>query len=142
MSINEIRQKIVPYFKKKKGIVAIYLFGSVIGASYGAKSKPDIDIAILLDKDNPYRDNLEAKFRISEDLERLLDKKSEEIDVIILNDAAPVLVHEVIKTGDILWEKDREKRVDFEVTAELEYYDTKPLREFFWEKLTKEIRKK
>ena len=138
----QIEQKRVAYFNKKKGIVAVYLFGSLVGASYGAKSRPDIDIGVVLDEDSPYHDNLEAKFRVSEELERVLSKKSEDIDVVILNDVSPVIAHEVIKTGNILWEKDREKRADFEVKAELKYYDTKPLREFFWENLVKEIRKK
>jgi hypothetical protein len=56
--------------------------------------------------------------------------ESNSIDVVILNDAPPLLTYEgVIQGGRLLLEKDRLARIRFEVRAFQEYVDTAPLRE-------------
>jgi predicted nucleotidyltransferase len=54
--------------------------------------------------------------------------KSEKLDLVILNDAPPLLRHQVIKDGIIL-KDDRPRRVMFESRAVREYLDTAHLRE-------------
>jgi hypothetical protein len=49
--------------------------------------------------------------------------------VVILNDAPPLLTYEgVIRSGRLLFEKDKLARIQFEVRAFQEYMDTAPLR--------------
>jgi hypothetical protein len=53
---------------------------------------------------------------------------SDEVDLVILNDAPPLLSHRVLRDGLLLLERSRTERVRFETRAVLEYLDTKPLR--------------
>ncbi len=55
---------------------------------------------------------------------------SNKVDVVILNDAPPLLTYEgVIQGGRLLFEQDRLVRIRFEVRTFQEYVDTAPLRE-------------
>jgi hypothetical protein len=55
--------------------------------------------------------------------------QSNAVDVVILNDAPPLLAYEgVIRSGRLLFEKDKLARIQFEVRAFQEYLDTAPLR--------------
>jgi hypothetical protein len=51
-----------------------------------------------------------------------------EIDLVVLNDASPLLQHRVTRDGARILERDRAARVRLETTALLEYLDTAPLR--------------
>ncbi|MFQ5825102.1 MAG: nucleotidyltransferase domain-containing protein, partial [bacterium] len=52
-----------------------------------------------------------------------------DIDVVILNRATPLLANEVVKNGIVLFCRDEEARIRFEVRTLQKYVDTKPLRE-------------
>jgi len=55
---------------------------------------------------------------------------SNDVDVVILDEAPPLLTYEgVIQGGRLLYIKDRLARIRFEVRAFQEYVDTAPLRE-------------
>lgn len=55
---------------------------------------------------------------------------SNDVDVVILNEAPPLLTYEgIIRGGRLLFERDCLARVQFEVRAFQEYVDTAPLRE-------------
>lgn len=56
--------------------------------------------------------------------------ESNKVDVVILNEAPPLLTYEgVIRGGRLLFERHRLARIRFEVRAFQEYVDTAPLRE-------------
>lgn len=153
MDSNYIIQRLKPYFSEKEGIVAAYLFGSRAGASSGAKPEPDIDIAVLLDETHASGDTLDIKIKLAREIGELLKidylgsvnnrgKPNEFgiLDIVILNEAPPVLLHEVIKHNLLIFERDRKKRIDFEFYSELKYLDTIPLRKILWEDLVKRIK--
>ena len=52
-----------------------------------------------------------------------------DIDVVILNSAPPLLKERVISRGRLLYARDEDARVQFEVAARREYFDTQPLRD-------------
>lgn len=139
---GKIEDKIKEYFQGKEGIIAVYLFGSLTGGSFGAKKTPDIDVAVLLAKNHPYPDTLEAKIKIERGLEEFMGRQFGEVDLSILNDAPPVFVHEVLKCRHLVFEEDKEKRLDFELKAELKYFDTKPMREYFWKEMVKRVKER
>ena len=60
--------------------------------------------------------------------------KRDDIDIVVLNDAYPLLQHRIIKQGEIIFSSDEKKRIDFEIKSVLRYLDFKPL----LEKYTKE----
>lgn len=103
------------------GVVTAYLFGSMARGDAGAES--DVDVAILLDHQPPpslasMPLDLEAR------LERLLDRP---VQIVVLNQAPPDLVHRVLRDGRILVDRDRPRRLRFEVQARNEYFDIAPI---------------
>jgi hypothetical protein len=59
--------------------------------------------------------------------------------VVVLNIAPPVLQHEVLKGGRLIYEGDREARMDFEVQAGKMYGDLKHMYGFFTERLIRDL---
>ncbi|MEA3355929.1 MAG: nucleotidyltransferase domain-containing protein [Candidatus Bipolaricaulota bacterium] len=124
-----IRKKIEPYFAQRKEVLLAYLFGSV--AQGRANRLSDIDIALLVDEKESERLNTKQpygyKATVIADLMGLL--QTNEIDLILLHEAPPLLTNEVISEGSLLFCRDENVRVAFEVTAKHKYIDTKPLRQ-------------
>ena len=97
-------------------ILVAYLFGS---KSKGVQtSESDTDIAVLL-SELP-EDLLGYWLDLVEKLSRLL---GDAVDLTVLNRASPLLKHEVIKHGQVLYSRDEKTRVEFETKAEGEYLD-------------------
>jgi hypothetical protein len=59
------------------------------------------------------------------ELERLLRRP---VDLIALNSASSDLVHRVLQDGVIVLDRDRAKRIRFEVAKRNEYFDMEPIR--------------
>ena len=112
-------KKIQDYFAKQKDIVAVYLYGS---ARKGVTNKrSDIDFGILFD------DGVDVYHRLGEIYSQLPDLQLEP-DVRDLNlDYSPVYLLNVIQ-GELIYERDERKRVNFEVTVMKQFYDTEHLR--------------
>ena len=97
-----------------------YLFGSQALDKTTALS--DIDIAVFLDKGV---DPLYYRLKLIETFTRATRK--ENIDIVVLNQATPLLKHEVISAGIVLKEA-REERLLFETAVLREYLDLEGLR--------------
>lgn len=127
--LQAIRAQLAPYFAQRKEILLAYLFGS---AAQGRVNKlSDIDIALLVDEKR--FKNLDAKepygykAAVIADLMGLLHKN--EIDLVLLHEAPPLLANEVISDGRLLFCRDEDLRITFEVSVKHKYVDTLPLRE-------------
>lgn len=92
-----------------------YLFGS--HAHRKTTDLSDIDIAVFLDDTV---DPFFYRLKVVETFIRLT--KNENIDLVVLNRATPLLKHEVISAGIVLKE-DREERLLFETEVLREYLD-------------------
>ncbi|MFH1662189.1 MAG: nucleotidyltransferase domain-containing protein [Candidatus Falkowbacteria bacterium] len=98
---------------KKYKINTFYVFGS---QSTGKTTKlSDYDFAVLLDDKVPEKEYGNYQIKIISELLRLVN--SNRIDLIILNDKrnSLLLKYNVIKNGKILYEKNKNKRVNIEV---------------------------
>lgn len=102
------------------GIRLIYIFGSYAKGNNNEKS--DIDIAVLLNNDYNPMDKLELIGELTSVLRR------EDIDLVILNSSNPVLRHQVIKYGKLIYMESEDVKVDFEVKVLKEYMDMEPFR--------------
>lgn len=97
-----------------------YLFGSQVSGQCSTMS--DIDIAVYVDVTD---DRLVYQLKLLERLQCLTGSVA--VDLVLLNDAPPLLRYEVIKHGQVLKEN-KEKRVIFEIRVLSEYMDTEHLR--------------
>jgi predicted nucleotidyltransferase len=126
---------VVDYLSTQTDVVAAYLFGSL--AVERATSRSDVDIAILLvDASDPLAAG-DCQLQLMGELERFTDR---EVDVIILNTAPPILQHQVLRHGRLLYERDLQARVEFEVRAGQIYADLKPMYDSCTRDLLQKIR--
>jgi hypothetical protein len=62
------------------------------------------------------------------------------VDIVILNTAPPFLKHQVLKTGSVLFDRNRKLRVRFTEKAITEYLDYKPIEDIYLKSVAKRIR--
>jgi hypothetical protein len=100
-----------------------------------------VDVAVLLGSGVPKERHGEVRVQLIGELMSAFE--SNDVDVVILNDAPPLLTYEgVIRGGRLLFEGDRLARIRFEVRAFQEYVDTAPLREVQNQYLKKAIQER
>ncbi len=101
---------------------AAYLAGSLSNrTSFGHLT--DVDIAILLMEQIKSDQFLDYQLYFFSELAKRLE--SDNIDVMILNQASLLLKLQVIKYGQILFSRDEKQRVSFETKAVMDYLDFK-----------------
>lgn len=136
---NEVVRKLQTYFKKRKEIQLAYLFGSVAEEKQTRLS--DLDVAVLVEPNRLQeldQEPLGYQAAITTDLMALL--RTNDVDVVILNHATPLLAYEVVKYGIKVFCRDEAERIRFEVHTFQQYVDTKPLREIQHYYLTERIK--
>jgi len=125
--LREIRKRLSPHFVRRKEILLEYLFSSM---AQGCVNKLS-DIALLVDEQKFKKLDARApygyKAAVITDLMGLLH--TNEIDLVLLHEALPLLANEVISGGYLLFCRDEDQRIAFEVSVKHRYVDTKPLRE-------------
>jgi hypothetical protein len=119
--MSELEKKIAGYFKKKKEVIAVYLFGS--HAEGKNRGLSDIDIGILLNGDSLDVANEKRK----EYVLALARSTRKDIDALILNSAGEGLLRQVFQKGKCILVNDatilaRSKMVMFSKIAEFGYY--------------------
>ncbi len=101
---------------------AAYLAGSLSSrTSFGHLT--DVDIAILLMEQIKSDQFLDYQLYFFSELAKRLE--SDNIDVVILNQASLLLKLQVIKYGQILFSRDEKQRISFETKAVMDYLDFK-----------------
>jgi len=103
-------------FEKYERIMLVYLFGSL--ARGQETSLSDVDIAVLLEELPD--DLLGFTLNLIDELSVILGDR---VDLVFLNEAPPLLRHQVIKHGRVIYQRSEEERVRFEVKSEREYLD-------------------
>ncbi len=109
----------------KAGADLVYLFGSQARGKVWAES--DVDLAVLLGPAVPPERRGEVRVRLIGELMSVFQRN--DVDVVVLNEASPLLTYEgILRDGRLLFEADRLARIRFEVRAFQEYVDTAPMR--------------
>ena len=121
-------------FEEDPWIQVAYLYGSKSRGSQTPLS--DTDVAVLLSElpENMLDYHLDLTDRISKVM-------GDDVDLVILNTAPPLLRYQVIKHGTVLYSRDEKTRVEFEAKATGEYLDFSRRRERYDEGLMEEISK-
>jgi predicted nucleotidyltransferase len=108
-------------------VVALYSFGSV--AKKELKPLSDLDFAVLLSG------QLNKKLRFEKHLELIgifnTIFRTDEIDLVVLNDAPFHFCFQVLKTGKLLYCKNKAELIDFREQVVKNYLDFKYFRDSF-----------
>lgn len=102
-------------------VLFCYVFGSL--ATGTARKGSDVDVAVYLAPEYQKR-FFDIRLDLTEQLTRAL---SREVDIVVLNTAAPFLKYAILKEGKLVFERDREARINFELKALNEYFDYRPI---------------
>lgn len=108
-------EKIERFAGARSEIVALYLFGS----STGDRERPgsDVDIAIMI------RGSMSGfeRVQLETELSNLLGKDA---DLVVFGCASPLLQHQILKYGRLVYEADPAERVRQEVNSRRDYLDS------------------
>jgi predicted nucleotidyltransferase len=120
-------KKLKNIFEDYPYIVSAYLFGSQ--ASGKTKPMSDVDIAILL------RDNAPKGRKLIHEEDYLAYRitkaiQAKEVDLIELNRQGLIFVHNVLKTGKLIYDADPDFRIKFVSKVISDYCDFEPTLRF------------
>ena len=108
---------------KRREIVAAYLFGST--ASGRTRRDSDVDIAVLLARPPRSNRSLTYRLKLMADLGSALRRS--DVEVVILNDASPLLAHRILSKGKLVFDRSPSARIRFQVRTASLYADLIPM---------------
>lgn len=134
--IHKISIQLQPFFTGIVQIQVVYLYGSFVSRT----KFYDIDLAVLCRDE--FVKTKGAFFKIlrwGTMAESYLQPRYS-VDLRLLNDAPVVFQHEVICTGAVIFERNRDARVIFETQVLNEYMDYLPIIRFFNQNLLTKLK--
>lgn len=126
MDRSAVVRELETFFATQPAVAAAWLFGSV--AKGRATDRSDIDVAVLLRRTPRTPKDLDAIAEIQDALQGLLHV---DVDVAVLNRAAPDFVHRVLRDGVLVNDADHKARVLFEVQSRKDYWDVLPILQLY-----------
>ena len=112
--------QIKKYFARKKGVVAVYLYGSF--AKNQATKDSDIDLGVIF-RQKTIKPFSSPQMIMGDEISNLIKRKVEIQDLKLCRlDFA----HRVISEGELVYASNEEERIDFEEKVLREYFDLKP----------------
>ena len=123
---------------RRPEIQAAYIFGSV--AQGRARPDSDIDIAVLLNRALTAARALTYRLDLAAALGALLHR--DDVQLVVLNEAPPLLAHRVLSRGVLVFERSRAARARFQVETARRYADMVPAIERYVEHLKKQTNEK
>jgi predicted nucleotidyltransferase len=119
--VNDLADELRVVLAEDLRIDCAWLFGSVARGEAGPLS--DVDVAVLLDPAIAPQDRMAIAAALVEKLECVGGR----VDLVLLDEASPLLRDRVFRHGILLLERDVRRRVAFEAQAIQEYLDFQPL---------------
>jgi len=111
--------KLKGFLKKQDFVSVAYIFGSAAEGKQGPLS--DIDIAVLMDKTLNKKERDRKKIFLIGKISSIL--KTDNFDLVVMNDAPMLMKYSIIKTGRLL--RSGRERVAMETDIMSEYLDRK-----------------
>lgn len=118
-------------------IDAVYLFGSRATGKSGPLS--DIDIGVLLNTDHVRPKDL-FRTRLNLITQAMETCGRSNVDLVLLNEAGPLLAYEVVHDGKLAYERNRQRRVSYEADTLRRYFDFQPFFHTIRQYLKKHLR--
>jgi uncharacterized protein len=130
--------KLEEFFELQEDVELAYLFGSTAEDNRGPLS--DIDVGVYLSGRLTKMERIEKRLKLAAELAGLL--KTDNIDLIIMNDAAPVINFEIIKPNVPLFVRDDDIKLDIEQKIMSRYLDRKHHEDFLNRAFLNKIKEK
>jgi predicted nucleotidyltransferase len=121
--LASIKRGVAHCLSRRREIQAAYVFGSA--ATGRARTDSDVDIAVLVDRRVRPTQMLKYRLKLMADLASALRRS--DVEVVILNEAPPLLAHRVLSLGALAFERSASARVRFQVQTARRYSDLIPL---------------
>ena len=118
ISLESITQRLRAFGCSHPEIEAVFVFGSV--ASGAARRDSDLDVAVLLREDTGGVAVGDLRLNYSVEIEGLANVPA---DIVILNSAGPILRHQVLRKGRMVYTADEKRTHRFIGDALVEFYD-------------------
>ena len=135
-SKERIIKTLTKVLKREEDILFAILFGSYARGDYFSTS--DIDVAVYLKKYDSnsfhYVAKLEAKL--------MSVLKTDNVDLVILNDASPALKYEIVTEGELLFAQDEDEFYLYYSYVLREFFDFRYHQKKFFNHAVAEIRRK
>lgn len=100
-----IKEKLRKYFLARREVIAVYVFGSLVGGTFTDNS--DIDLGLMLKDDQDKISSFDLRLELMEELENLLDC---EVDIVLFSQADLRLQHQMLK-GELILGKNNKQRI-------------------------------
>lgn len=110
--------QVVEALGDQPNILSAYLFGSV--ATGHSREASDCDIAVRLTTDLDPHQRFQLRLELIDRIEKILDRP---VDIVIMNDAALLLIHQVFSAGIRLFVRDPADEERYNVLKEKEFFD-------------------
>lgn len=117
-NLDQLEQELTEFFSKVDFVKVAYLFGSTVREEANCLS--DVDIAVLFDNNLSTEASFDFQLKLIGELTTLL--KTNNVDLVALNDSPLLLTYNAIRTGIIL-KSDEPVRVRFETKIMSRYLD-------------------
>lgn len=118
LNLQQLEQRLRDFLSGVKGVKLAYLFGSTARGESNCLS--DIDIAVLFDNALLRKEAFDPQVELISELTCLL--KTDNVDLVVLNDSPLLLTYNIIREGIIL-KSDEPLRVKFETKMMSRYLD-------------------
>lgn len=116
--LEQLEQKLKEFFSGFENVILAYLFGSTVRGESNCLS--DIDIAVLFNDTLLQKESFDLQLELISKLTEVL--KTDNIDLVVLNDSPLLLTYNIIRDGTIL-KSDEPLRVKFETKIMSRYLD-------------------
>jgi hypothetical protein len=135
-TLDELRAMAAEFAAAFEPVLAVYVFGSV--ARGRTKAESDVDFGVWIEPGSGC-----DRFKLRLDaIGWFMDHLSgDNVDVIVINDAPPVLQYNVVCRGQLLFERSPGVRWQCWRRALNMYWDAKPMLDRGWRRTLAEIRK-
>ena len=99
-------------------VLGVFLYGSQ--AKGLPRESSDVDVAVLVDAEPVDGESLDRRLQYTVELESVLKDR---VDLVLLNQAPPMLRHQIFRNGTLVFERDRARVRRFIGDALVEFFD-------------------